>query len=152
MVEASEGPPGLEIRMLPLLGEENGLFELLETIASRRLHWNFGLERAVEWSRETGVPLLIRDGRSLPGAHGGENLEWSESPLMALKVTIELNNRYPVDGRDPNSHSGIFWCLGRHGRAWGPERPIFGKVRYMSSENRARKLHVDGYLQRWGTR
>ncbi len=45
---------------------------------------------------------------------------------------IELNNRYALDGRDPNSYSGIFWVLGRHDRPWGPERPIFGKVRYMT--------------------
>ena len=45
---------------------------------------------------------------------------------------IELNNTYALDGRDPNSYSGIFWCLGRYDRPWGPERPVYGKVRYMS--------------------
>ena len=55
---------------------------------------------------------------------------------------LELNNRYALDGRDPNSTSGIFWCLGRYDRPWGPERPIFGTVRYMSSENTARKMRV----------
>lgn len=83
---------------------------------------------------------------------GKKILEWSESPMAALEVMIELNNRYAVDGRDPNSYSGIFWCLGRADHAWGPERPVLGKVRYMSSENTARKLDVDGYLRRWGTR
>ena len=53
---------------------------------------------------------------------------------------IELNNRFALDGRDPNSYSGIFWCLGRYDHPWGPERPIFGTVRYMSSENTARKF------------
>jgi deoxyribodipyrimidine photo-lyase len=62
---------------------------------------------------------------------------------------IELNNKYALDGRDPNSYSGIFWTLGRYDRAWGPERPIFGKVRYMSSENTARKMKVKGYLERY---
>ena len=60
----------------------------------------------------------------------------------------ELNDRYALDGRDPNSETGIFWVLGRHDRAWGPERPIFGKVRYMSSVNTARKLPVRAYLKR----
>ena len=64
---------------------------------------------------------------------------------------IELNNKYAVDGRDPNSASGIFWVLGRYDRAWGPERPIFGTVRYMSSENTARKLRLRQYLERFGT-
>jgi deoxyribodipyrimidine photo-lyase len=63
---------------------------------------------------------------------------------------IELNNRYALDGRDPNSYSGIFWCLGRYDRAWGPERPVFGKVRYMSSANTARKLDVKAYLRKYG--
>ena len=62
---------------------------------------------------------------------------------------IELNNRYALDGRDPNSYSGIFWMLGRYDRPWGPERPIFGTVRYMSSENTARKLRVKDYLARY---
>ena len=62
---------------------------------------------------------------------------------------IELNNRYALDGRDPNSYSGIFWILGRYDRPWGPERPIFGTVRYMSSENTARKVRVKDYLARY---
>ena len=62
---------------------------------------------------------------------------------------IELNNRYALDGRDPNSYSGIFWCLGRYDRPWGPERPIFGKVRYMSSANTARKLDLKAYLRKY---
>jgi deoxyribodipyrimidine photo-lyase len=61
---------------------------------------------------------------------------------------IELNNAYAVDGCDPNSYSGIFWVLGRYDRAWGPERPVFGKNRYMSSANTARKLRVRNYIER----
>ncbi len=80
---------------------------------------------------------------------GKKILHWSESPQEALKIMIHLNNKYALDGRNPNSYSGIFWCLGRYDRAWGPERPIFGKIRYMSSKNTARKFHVDGYLQRY---
>jgi deoxyribodipyrimidine photo-lyase len=71
------------------------------------------------------------------------------SPRAALAALIELNNKYAVDGRDPNSYSGIFWTLGRFDRPWGPERPIFGTVRYMSSDNTARKLQVKPYLARW---
>jgi len=63
---------------------------------------------------------------------------------------IELNNKYALDGRDPNSYSGIFWCLGRYDRPWGPERPILGKVRYMSTKNTARKLRIQDYLAAWG--
>ncbi|MBA61857.1 MAG: deoxyribodipyrimidine photolyase [Planctomycetaceae bacterium] len=77
---------------------------------------------------------------------GKKILHWSESPEQALDIMIELNNKYALDGRNPNSYSGIFWCLGRFDRAWGPERPIFGKVRYMTSENTARKYNVKSYI------
>ena len=81
---------------------------------------------------------------------GKKILHWSENPLSALEIMIELNNKYALDGRNPNSYSGIFWVLGRYDRAWGPERPIFGKVRYMTSSNTRRKLRVRGYLERYG--
>jgi deoxyribodipyrimidine photo-lyase len=81
---------------------------------------------------------------------GKKILEWSPSARDALAVMIELNNKYALDGRDPNSYSGIFWTLGRYDRAWGPERPIFGKIRYMSSENTKRKLRMREYLERFG--
>ena len=81
---------------------------------------------------------------------GKKILEWSASPRKALEIMLELNNRFALDGRDPNSYSGIFWVLGRYDRAWGPERPIFGKIRYMTSESAARKLRLKKYLQRYG--
>jgi len=81
---------------------------------------------------------------------GKKILEWTASPQEALAVMIELNNRYALDGRDPNSTSGIFWILGRYDRAWGPERPVYGKIRYMSSDNTRRKLKLRSYLARWG--
>ncbi len=91
---------------------------------------------------------LVREGRIhnyLRMLWGKKILEWTATPRDALDVMIELNNRYALDGRDPNSYSGIFWCLGRYDRPWGPERPIFGTVRYMSSESTRRKLQVKGY-------
>jgi deoxyribodipyrimidine photo-lyase len=98
---------------------------------------------------------LLREGRIhnyLRMLWGKKILEWSWSPREALEVMIELNNRYAIDGRNPNSYSGIFWVLGRYDRPWGPERPIFGTVRYMSSENTRKKLHVDEYLRRYSQR
>ncbi|MEJ7604602.1 MAG: deoxyribodipyrimidine photolyase, partial [Kofleriaceae bacterium] len=79
---------------------------------------------------------------------GKKILEWSASPQAALATLIELNNKYAVDGRDPSSYSGIFWTLGRFDRPWG-RRPIFGMIRYMSSEATRRKLDLDDYLRRW---
>jgi deoxyribodipyrimidine photo-lyase len=95
---------------------------------------------------------LLREGtihNYLRMLWGKKILEWSSEPREALEVMIELNNRYALDGRDPNSYTGIFWVLGRHDRAWGPERPVFGTVRYMSSANTARKFPVKAYLERY---
>jgi deoxyribodipyrimidine photo-lyase len=96
---------------------------------------------------------LLREGRMhnyLRMLWGKKILEWTASPSDALAVMIELNNKYALDGRDPNSYTGIFWVLGRYDRPWAPERPVFGTIRYMSSENTARKLRVKGYLARYG--
>ncbi len=81
---------------------------------------------------------------------GKKILEWSDSPETALSIMIELNNRYALDGRDPNSYSGIFWVLGRYDRAWGPERPVVGTIRYMSSERTRQKVKTREYLKRYG--
>ena len=80
---------------------------------------------------------------------GKKILEWSASPEDALRIMVELNNKYAVDGRDPNSWSGMMWILGRFDRGW-PERPVFGKIRSMSSDSTRRKVSVEGYLERWG--
>ncbi len=95
---------------------------------------------------------LIREGKIhnyLRMLWGKKILEWSPTPERALETMIHLNNKYALDGRDPNSYSGIFWILGRYDRAWGPEREIFGKVRYMSSANTARKVKVAEYIKRY---
>jgi deoxyribodipyrimidine photo-lyase len=81
---------------------------------------------------------------------GKRILEWTPGPREALAAMVELNNRYALDGRDPNSYSGILWCLGKYDRPWGPERPVFGTVRYMSSANTRRKLRLRAYLERFG--
>lgn len=98
---------------------------------------------------------LVREGRIhnyLRMLWGKKIFEWSASPRESLDVMIELNNRYALDGRNPNSYSGIFWVLGRYDRAWGPERPIFGKIRYMTSDNTARKVRVKSYIAKYAAR
>lgn len=82
---------------------------------------------------------------------GKKILEWTPHPTVAHEIMFELNNRYALDGRDPNSVAGIHWVLGRFDRAWGPEREIFGKVRYMSSQSAVRKLRLKTYLSIYGT-
>lgn len=112
------------------------------------------LERA-----ETYDPLwnaaqrqLTRDGKIhnyLRMLWGKKVIEWSETPQQALKTLVQLNNKYALDGRNPNSYSGIFWCFGRYDRPWS-ERSIFGQIRYMSSDNTAKKLDVKKYLRKYG--
>jgi len=95
---------------------------------------------------------LVREGRIhnyLRMLWGKKILHWTASVSEALEIMIQLNNRYALDGRDPNSYSGIFWVLGRYDRAWGPERPVFGKVRYMSSKNTARKIRTGEYVKKY---
>lgn len=95
---------------------------------------------------------LVREGRMhnyLRMLWGKKILHWTQTPRDALAVMIELNNKYALDGRDPNSYSGIFWVLGRYDRAWGPERPIFGKIRYMTSESTRSKYSVKRYIQQY---
>jgi deoxyribodipyrimidine photo-lyase len=74
-------------------------------------------------------------------------LEWSPSPEMAMETAIYLNDRYELDGRDPNGYAGIAWSIGGvHDRAWG-ERPVFGKIRFMSYAGCARKFDVAAYCR-----
>jgi deoxyribodipyrimidine photo-lyase len=77
---------------------------------------------------------------------GKKIIEWSATHAEALATAIHLNDRYALDGRDPNGYANILWCFGLHDRPW-PERPIFGKVRWMSLEGMRRKTDVEAYIQ-----
>jgi deoxyribodipyrimidine photo-lyase len=78
---------------------------------------------------------------------GKKILEWSPTPEEAFRTALYLNNKYELDGRDPNGFTGVAWCFGKHDRAW-PERPIFGKVRYMNEAGLRRKFDMEAYVQR----
>jgi deoxyribodipyrimidine photo-lyase len=96
---------------------------------------------------------LVRDGfqhNYMRMLWGKKVLEWTPDPAEAMALLLDFNNRYELDGRDPNSTSGVAWVFGRYDRAWGPERPVFGTVRYMTSESARRKLRVRAYLRRYG--
>ncbi len=77
---------------------------------------------------------------------GKKIIQWSRTPEDALATAIYLNDRYALDGRDPNSYTNILWCFGLHDRPW-VERPIFGQIRYMSQEGMRRKTDVDAYVR-----
>jgi deoxyribodipyrimidine photo-lyase len=76
-------------------------------------------------------------------------LEWSASPEAAYEIAVTLNDRYELDGRDPNGYAGIAWAIaGKHDRAWGPERPVYGTIRYMSYASTSRKFDSATYIER----
>jgi deoxyribodipyrimidine photo-lyase len=79
---------------------------------------------------------------------GKKIIEWSPTPREAWETAIHLNNKYELDGRDPNGYAGVAWCFGKHDRPWG-ERPVFGLVRWMSADGLRRKFDMEAYLSRW---
>ena len=78
---------------------------------------------------------------------GKKILEWTPGPKDAFGIALCLNNRYQLDGRDPNSFAGVAWCFGKHDRPWG-ERPVFGMVRYMNAAGLSRKFDIEAYVRR----
>jgi deoxyribodipyrimidine photo-lyase len=125
----------------------------LEAHASDARAYAYTLE---EWEAgETHDPLwnaAQRELRATGTIHnylrmlwGKKVIEWSRSPEEAYRTLVHLNNKWALDGRDPNSYTGILWCFGLFDRPWAPERPVLGTVRYMSSANTARKFRLGPY-------
>ena len=81
---------------------------------------------------------------------GKKLFEWAPDAPTALTWMEALMNRYSLDGRDPVSYAGFAWVLGRYDRPW-PRRPIFGTLRYMSSESARRKLRMKKFLQKYSS-
>ena len=76
-------------------------------------------------------------------------LEWTEQPKTALKWAIKLNDRYSIDGQDPNGYVGCMWSItGVHDRGW-TERDIFGKIRYMNFNGLKRKFDIEAYIEEY---
>ncbi len=78
---------------------------------------------------------------------GKKIVEWSGGPEKAFKTALAINNKYFLDGRDPNSYAGVAWLFGKHDRAW-PRRPIFGKVRTMTAGGLERKCDIQAYIRK----
>jgi len=94
---------------------------------------------------------------------GKKILEWSRSPQEAFRTALRLNNKFELDGRDPNAFAGVAWCFGRvayaipvpnrwrlrgkHDRPWG-RRPVYGSVRSMMASGLRRKFDADAYVRR----
>lgn len=113
-------------------------FEELETASTHDPYWNAAQMEMVKTGKMHGYMRMY---------WGKKILEWTENPQKAFEIAIHLNNKYELDGRDPNGYTGVLWCFGKHDRAWG-EREIFGKVRYMNAKGLKRKFKIDSYVER----
>lgn len=112
--------------------------EELDTAATHDIYWN----AAMLEMKTTGFMhnyMRMYWGKKI--------IEWSASPREAFYTTLQLNNRYFLDGRDPNSYAGVAWIFGMHDRGWG-ERKIFGTVRYMSAGGLERKCRIKDYVEK----
>ncbi|NNJ26164.1 deoxyribodipyrimidine photo-lyase [Alienimonas chondri] len=78
---------------------------------------------------------------------GKKILEWTNTPEYGNRITREINDKYFIDGRDPNSYANVNWIYGLHDRPW-TERDVFGKTRYMNANGLRRKCDIDGYVEK----
>lgn len=110
----------------------------LENARTHDPYWNAAQKEMVLTGRMHGYMRMY---------WGKKILEWGKTPQEAFSTAMALNNRYNLDGRDPNAFAGVAWCFGKHDRPWG-ERRIFGNVRYMNAKGLERKFNMGQYLQR----
>lgn len=102
--------------------------------------WNTAQTQMVKYGKMHGYMRMY---------WGKKILEWTRNPEEALEYAIYLNNKYELDGRDPNGYTGIAWCIGGvHDRAWA-QRHIFGKIRYMNYNGCKRKFNVEEYIKKY---
>jgi deoxyribodipyrimidine photo-lyase len=113
-------------------------FEEFETAATHDPYWNAAQQEMVLAGKMHGYMRMY---------WGKKILEWSASPQEGFRIALALNNKYELDGRDPNGFAGVSWCFGKHDRAWA-ERPVFGKVRYMNAAGLKRKFDADAYVKK----
>jgi len=78
---------------------------------------------------------------------GKKLIEWLPDPELSYRLMLWLNNKYELDGRDPNAYAGVAWCFGKHDRPW-QSRPVFGSVRYMNKAGLDRKFDMNIYAQK----
>jgi deoxyribodipyrimidine photo-lyase len=110
--------------------------EELEKAATHDPYWNATQKEMVIQGKMHGYMRMY---------WGKKIIEWSKTPEEAFRNTLYLNNKYELDGRDPNGFAGVAWCFGKHDRPWG-ERAIFGNVRYMNDKGLKRKFDADEYV------
>jgi deoxyribodipyrimidine photo-lyase len=118
--------------------EYNYTLRQLESARTHDPYWNAAQKEMVMRGKMHGYMRMY---------WGKKILEWSRTPDSAFRTALFLNNKYSLDGRDPNGFTGVAWCFGKHDRPWG-ERVIFGQVRYMNDKGLRRKFNIDAYVTR----
>ena len=108
-------------------------FEELEKAQTYDEVWNLSQRQLLQTGTIHGYLRML---------WGKKIIEWSETPEDAHRAMVRLHDQHALDGRDPNTHAGVLWCFGKHDRPWAPERPIFGTIRWMSSEQTAKKVRL----------
>ncbi|NLW83222.1 MAG: deoxyribodipyrimidine photolyase [Phycisphaerae bacterium] len=111
--------------------------EQLETAQTHDPAWN-AAQREMTLTGKMHNYLRMYWGKKL--------LEWTPTPQQGFDWALTLNNKYELDGRDPNGFAGVAWCFGKHDRAWS-QRPVFGKIRYMNAPGLKRKFDVAAYIR-----
>ncbi|MFW5946432.1 MAG: deoxyribodipyrimidine photo-lyase [Candidatus Natronoplasma sp.] len=101
-------------------------------------YWNTAQEEMLKTGKMHGYMRMY---------WGKKILEWSESPEEAYETALYLNNKYELDGRDPNGFAGVAWCFGKHDQGW-KEREVYGKVRYMNANGLKRKFDIERYVEK----
>jgi len=144
--DAYEGLPGWARQSLEQhsLDPREALYspQEFETAATHDRLWNAAQKELLHTGRIHGYMRMY---------WAKKILEWSPSPREAFETALWLNDRYALDGRDPNGYSGVAWSIGGlHDRPWF-ERPVYGKIRYMNASGCRRKFNVEGYIAKQET-
>lgn len=116
----------------------NYTLKQLENAQTHDQYWNAAQKEMLKTGKMSGYMRMY---------WGKKIIEWTKKPEDAFKTALYLNNKYELDGRDPNGYTGVAWCFGKHDRPWS-RRAIFGNVRYMNDKGLERKFDMQKYLQR----
>jgi deoxyribodipyrimidine photo-lyase len=133
-------PAWVHATMREHIGDERQITYSLEQLEAGETHdelWN-AAQREITETGETHNYVRMLWGKNVIG--------WTKSYETAFETLVHLNNKYCLDGRDPNSYAGILWCFGKHDRPW-MERAVFGKMRYMTSASTGKKFDSKKYIE-----
>ncbi len=133
-------PPWVHKTMRDHANDERQYLYSLEQLEAAKTHdelWNAAQREMV---RTGGMHNYVRM------LWGKNVIAWSPSYEVAFETLVHLNNKYCLDGRNPNSYAGILWCFGKHDRPWF-ERPVFGTIRYMASHSTGKKFDAEKYIE-----